>query len=228
MGGETISYTIIDLTADTEFTVRVIATREHADDGAPSEEVTATPVSADPDVNGNGVLDGNDALILHHSYASAAQLGDGETGGTAQSRQSLLMYYAFTTANLVGDGETGGTARFRQLPVAAFANKDNPTDEDLKAISAGMKSHHASRRDHLPQGRLNIGNTSAFRWLWRERGEPAYQRTVPCNTTTFSGFSPGRPMRRPNSSSVSKRLSELSLRPRRSVCMPPAALCALK
>ena len=182
LGGETTSYTIIDLTADTEYTIRVIATREHADDGAPSEEVTATPVSADPDVNGDGTLDGNDALILYHSYASEAQLGDGETGGTAASRQSLLagyagkenpsdddlkemvrkanawqevgvdaggdinedgaidesdafvMYYAYANANLVGNGNTGGTARFRQLLLAAFANKDNPTDEDLRAM----------------------------------------------------------------------------------------------
>ena len=182
LGGETTSYTIIDLTADTEYTIRVIATREHADDGAPSEEVTATPVSADPDMNGDGMLDGNDALILYHSYASEAQLGDGETGGTAASRQSLLagyagkdnpsddelkemirkahawkeggvdaggdinedgvidesdafvMYYAYANANLVGNGTTGGTARFRQLLLAAFANKENPTDEDLKAM----------------------------------------------------------------------------------------------
>ena len=182
LGSETTSYTIIDLTADTEYTIRVIATREHADDGAPSEEVTATPVSADPDVNGDGTLDGNDALILYHSYASANQLGDGETGGTAASRQSLLagyagktnstddelkemirkanawqevgvdaggdinedgvidesdafvMYYAYANANLVGNGNTGGTARFRQLLLAAFANKDNPTDDDLRAM----------------------------------------------------------------------------------------------
>ncbi len=182
LGGETTSYTIIDLTADTEYTLRVIATREHADDGSPSEEVTATPVSADPDVNGDGTLDGNDALIMYNSYASEDRLGDGETGGTAASRQSLLagysgkdnpsddelkemirnahawqdagldvggdinedgeideedafvMYYAYANANLVGNGTTGGTARFRQLLLAAFANKDNPTDEDLKAM----------------------------------------------------------------------------------------------
>ncbi len=182
LGGETITYTIIDLTADTEYTLRVIATREHADDGSPSEEVTATPVSADPDVNGDGTLDGNDALIMYNSYASEDRLGDGETGGTAASRQSLLagysgkdnpsddelkemirnahawqdagldvggdinedgeidesdafvMYYAYANANLVGNGTTGGTARFRQLLLAAFANKDNPTDEDLKAM----------------------------------------------------------------------------------------------
>ena len=144
--------------------------------------MTATPVSATPDVNGDGTLDGNDALILYHSYASEAQVGDGETGGTAASRQSLLagyagkdnpsddelkamirkalvwqefgldaggdinedgeideedtfvMYYAYANADLVGDGTTGGTARFRQLLLSAFANQENPTDEDLKGM----------------------------------------------------------------------------------------------
>ena len=181
-GSDTVSHTITGLIADTEYTIRVIATKDNADDGLPSDEVTATPISANPDVNGDGVLNGDDALAMYHSYASADQLGDGETGGTPESRQSLLagysgkisptdddlkamirkanawkdagvdaggdinedgvvdesdafvMYYAYTTANLVGDGETGGTARFRQLLLAAFTNKDNPTDEDLKKM----------------------------------------------------------------------------------------------
>ena len=182
LGGETTRYKIIDLTADTEYTIRVIATKEHADDGEPSDEATATPISADPDVNGDGMLDGNDALILYHTFASSNQLGDGETGGTAESRQSLLagysgkadptddelkamirkanawkaggvdsggdinedgeidgkdafvMYYAYTNANLVGDGETGGTERFRRLLLASYASRENPSDEDLKAM----------------------------------------------------------------------------------------------
>ncbi|MXW21178.1 MAG: leucine-rich repeat protein [Gammaproteobacteria bacterium] len=181
-GGDTVSYTITDLTADTEYTLRVIATREHADDGEPSGEVTATPLSANPDVNGDGTLDGNDALIMYHSYASEDRVGDGETGGTAASRQTLLsgysgkanptddelkemirkalawqdagvnaggdinedgeiddedayvMYQAYANASLVGNGTTGGTARFRELLLASFANKENPTDEDLKAM----------------------------------------------------------------------------------------------
>ena len=106
-GGDTTRYTIMDLTADTQYTIRVIATREHADDGVPSEEVTATPVSPDPDVNSDGMLDGNDALIMYHTYASANQLGDGETGGTAESRESLL---------------------------AGYSGKDDPTDDELKAM----------------------------------------------------------------------------------------------
>ena len=96
-GGETTTHTITDLTADTEYTIRVIATRDNADDGLPSDEVTAMPTAADPDVNGDGVLDGDDALIMYYSFVSAAQLGDGETGGTPESRQSLLAGYSGKT-----------------------------------------------------------------------------------------------------------------------------------
>ena len=180
--GDTTTYTITGLTTGTEYTVHVIATKDNAEDGPPSREVTATPSSSNPDVNGDGALDGNDALVMYNAYASEALLGDGETGGTAASRQTLLagysgktnptddelkemirkalawrdagagaggdinedgvidesdalvMYYAYTTSNLVGDGNTGGTERFRQLLLEAFANKANPTDEDLKAM----------------------------------------------------------------------------------------------
>ena len=43
--GDTVSYTITDLTAGTEYTVRVISTRVNADDGVPSLEVTGTPLA---------------------------------------------------------------------------------------------------------------------------------------------------------------------------------------
>ena len=105
--GDTTTYAITGLTTGTEYTVRVVATKDNADDGPPSEEVRATTVSADPDVNGDGTLNGNDALIMYNTYASGAQLGDGETGGTAASRQTLL---------------------------AGYSGKTNPTDEDLKAM----------------------------------------------------------------------------------------------
>ncbi len=182
LGAETTSYTIIDLTVDTEYTVRVIATKSHADDGPPSEEVTATPAAPDPDVNTDGMLDGDDAQVMYQAYASEERVGDGESGGTAESRRTLLsglagvsnpsdddlramlrkahvwkvvglvhggdinedgvidgddafvMYYAYEFADLVGDGETGGTARHRQHLLASRSNKDDPTDEDLKAM----------------------------------------------------------------------------------------------
>ena len=182
LGGETTSYTIIDLTVDTEYTVRVIATKEYAEDGAPSEEVTATLANPDPDVNADGTLDGDDAQVMYQAYASEERVGDGESGGTAALRRTLLsglagtanpsdddlkamlrranvwrsvgvavggdinedgaidgddafvMYYAYEFADLLGDGETGGTARHRQHLLSSRANKDNPTDQDLKKM----------------------------------------------------------------------------------------------
>ena len=181
-GGDTVSYTIIDLTVDTEYTVRVIATKEYADDGPPSEEVTATLANPDPDVNADGTLDGDDAQVMYQAYASEERVGDGESGGTAALRRTLLsglagtanpsdddlkamlrranvwrsvgvavggdinedgaidgddafvMYYAYEFADLLGDGETGGTARHRQFLLSSSANKDNPTDQDLKKM----------------------------------------------------------------------------------------------
>ena len=44
-GGATTSYTIVGVTAGTEYAVRVVATRAHADDGPPSAIVNAVPRS---------------------------------------------------------------------------------------------------------------------------------------------------------------------------------------
>ena len=44
-GGDTVKYTIPRLTADTQYTVRVIASKTDADDGPPSAEATGTPLS---------------------------------------------------------------------------------------------------------------------------------------------------------------------------------------
>ena len=107
LGGETTGYTIIGLSSDTEYTVRVIATKEHADDGPPSDEVTGAPVGADPDVNGDGTLDGDDARVMYQAYSAAERVGDGESGGTEALRRTLLSGLA-------------GTA--------------DPTDDDLKAM----------------------------------------------------------------------------------------------
>ena len=104
-GGDTLSHTIADLMADTEYTVRVFATRVNADNGPPSSEVTGTPISVNPDVNGDGILNGDDALVMYHAYESSDQVGDGETGGTATSRQTLL---------------------------SGLAGKPSPSDDDLK------------------------------------------------------------------------------------------------
>ena len=107
LGSGTTSYTIMDLITGTEYTIRVIATKDHADDGEPSDEVTGTPASPDPDVNADGTLDGDDAQVMYQAYASEEKVGDGESGGTPESRRTLL---------------------------AGLAGTADPTDDDLKAM----------------------------------------------------------------------------------------------
>ena len=108
-GVDTASYTITGLTAGAEYTVRVLATRAGADDGPFSEEVGGTTRSGDPDVNGDGTLDEDDAQI---------------------------MWYAYRFASLVGDGETGGTEASRQRFLGGYSGLDDPSDEDLRAMVA--------------------------------------------------------------------------------------------
>ena len=67
------------------------------------------------DINGDGLIDGSDALA---------------------------MYYAFEFENLVGNGETGGTTRFRRSLLSEHAAQANPGDADLKAM---LRNAHALR-----------------------------------------------------------------------------------
>ena len=108
-GGDTVSYTITGLSAGTDYKVRVIATREGVDDGLPSAEDIGTTRSGDPDVNGDGALDGDDAQI---------------------------MYFAYRFPSLVGDGETGGTEASRKRFLGGYSGLDDPSDEDLQGMVA--------------------------------------------------------------------------------------------
>ena len=67
------------------------------------------------DLNGDGAIDGNDAMI---------------------------MYYAFSFEDLVGDGETGGASRFRRSLLEELAAPSNPGDAELRAL---LRNAHALR-----------------------------------------------------------------------------------
>ena len=108
-GGDTVNYTITGLTVGTKYTVRVLATRSGAHDGPFSDDVVGTTRSGDPDVNGDGVLDDDDAQI---------------------------MYYAYRFSSLVGDGETGGTEASRKRFLGGYSGLADPSDEELRAMVA--------------------------------------------------------------------------------------------
>ena len=77
---------------------------------APPAQVTGGVVTrglGDPDVNGDGALDSNDTLLMWHAFHYESLVGDGETGGTVESRQRLL---------------------------AGYSGRIDPSDEDLRAV----------------------------------------------------------------------------------------------
>ena len=120
--GDSVSYTITGLMDGTQYTVRVVATGDSADDGPPSDEVIGTTRSGDPDVNGDGALDGDDAQV---------------------------MYYAFRFPSLVGDGETGGTEASRQRFLAGYSGLDDPSDDDLQEM---VRKANTWRTEGLNEG----------------------------------------------------------------------------
>ena len=72
-----------------------------------SQAWRASGVDAGGDVNGDGELDGDDALV---------------------------MYYAYELGELLGDGESGGVGRFRRTLLAGPSGRMAPSDADLMGI----------------------------------------------------------------------------------------------
>lgn len=64
-------------------------------------------VEAGGDINGDGAIDGHDAMIMHYAYAFQ---------------------------DLLGNGESGGAGRFRRSLLAGHAARPDPGDADLKAL----------------------------------------------------------------------------------------------
>ena len=72
-GGDTINYTISNLAPGTEYTVWVIATKAHADDGTPSPEMTGIPgAPPPPQVTGVMVIEGVEQLSVSWNLVSGA------------------------------------------------------------------------------------------------------------------------------------------------------------
>ena len=60
--------------------------------------------------------------------------GDINADGAINGDDALVMYYAYQFENLLGNGEAGGTARFRQTLLTGRAGKPNPSDADLRQM----------------------------------------------------------------------------------------------
>ncbi len=100
-GGSTTRDAIPNLTAGTEYTVRVIATRANADDGAPSTEMTGTPKAAAPDqVTNVRVTAGVEQLAVSWDAVSGA------SGYTVQWKSGSQDYDSGDRQHVVTGGST--------------------------------------------------------------------------------------------------------------------------
>ena len=86
--------------------------------------VTAAPAvtAVTADVNGDGTIDADDALVMYYAYRFSSELGDGEGGGFEESRRAQL----------------GG-----------LSGVSNPTDEDLEGL---LRAANAWRSGALDAG----------------------------------------------------------------------------
>ena len=101
--GATIEYTISNLIADTEYTVRVIATRNGLADGPPSVEVTGTPLSVRAhggQVTGVSVIEQVEQLVVSWNEKFEAD------GYKVQWKSGGQDYNEGDRQHIVGDGAT--------------------------------------------------------------------------------------------------------------------------
>ena len=128
--GETSAGAVIEAVddAETEEDERIEVTARHQGlatwTGTETVTISANDrtvvVRVTADVNGDGTVDEDDALVMYYAYAYRSQLGNGEEGGFEESRQAQL----------------GG-----------LSGVSNPTDEDLKALLRAANAWRSAALD---------------------------------------------------------------------------------
>ena len=78
--------------------------------------------------------------------AGASTGGDVNGDGTLDADDALVMYYAYALESLLGNGDTGGVERFRRTLLSGRAGRPNPSDEDLKQMLRNANALRSSIR----------------------------------------------------------------------------------
>ena len=126
--GSTTSYTITGLDAGTEYTVRVLATRNNATDGPASVEVTGTPLAPSPDqVTGVSVTEEVEQLAVSWNVMSGANGYKVQWKSGAQDYNTTDRQHEVTSGSTTSYTITGLTAG-AEYTVRVIAKMDNAAD----------------------------------------------------------------------------------------------------
>ena len=192
----TTSHTITGLTAGTEYTVRVVATKENADDGSPSDEVTGTPRAVTPDqVTGLELAAGTIRLVVSWAAVSGAggykvQWKSGEEDYAA-SRQAVITAGA-TTSHIIPALTAGTEYTVRVIATKEHAD-DGPASDEVTGIPRAVLPGQVTGLEVSPGEELldvswtAVSDAGGYKVQWKsgeEDYEEAHQAVILAGATT--------------------------------------------
>ena len=135
--GSTTSYTITDLTAGTEYTVQVIATKNNVADGPASAEITGTPLASSPgQVTGVSVTEQVEQLSVFWNAMSGANGYKVQWKSGAQNYNATARQHKITSGSTTRYTITGLTAGV-EYTVRVIATRNNAADGPASAEITG-------------------------------------------------------------------------------------------
>ena len=196
----TRSYTITGLTAGTEYTVRVIATRNNANASAPSSEATGTAQYPAAGVPGSvTATPGVQSLVVSWSAAANAE------GYKVQWKSGSQAYDATRQATATGTSHTiTGLTGDTTYTVRVIATRTNAPDSAASWQASGIPQHPAAgvpgsvtvtpALNSLVVSWAAAANASGYKVQWKSGSQTydaARQATATGTSHTITGLTAG-------------------------------------
>ena len=196
----TTDYTVTGLTPGTEYTVRVIATRTNAADGAASDAATGTPKAAPPGQPGTAtVTPGIGTLAVSWSAATNASGYKVQWRSGTQNYAATRQATATTTSHVV-TGLAAGT----EYTVRIIATRTN-ADDGMASVAAsgtplaappGQPANVMLMRGvgSLAVSWTAAANADGYKVQWKSGSESwsaGRQQTASGTNATIAGLAPG-------------------------------------
>ncbi len=194
-------YTITGLTAGTQYTIRVTATRVNADDGTPSAEVTGTPRAAVPgQVTGVSVTPGVEQLGVSWSPEADAEGYKVQWRSGAQSYNETDRQAVVTATGYTITGLAAGTQYTVRVIVTRVNADDGTPSAEVTGTPRAAAAGQVSGVSVIP-GVEQLGvswdpaaDADGYRVQWRSGAQDydsSRQAVVTATTHTITGLTAG-------------------------------------